>query len=106
MKEQKNPDSPPQKRFDIKGLFNDIKHYEEFKEKFMKVIQNLEKEIFEKQTSQSIYELKKKGLEDEFHRMRIEITRLPIYDKQTYKRIQGFVWIFNAYELLETGRIN
>jgi len=38
--------------------------------------------------------------------MRIEITRFPVYDKQTYKRIQAFVWIFNAYELLQTGQIN
>ena len=37
--------------------------------------------------------------------MRLEITRHPIYDKATYRRIQAFVWIFNAYDLLETGII-
>ena len=38
--------------------------------------------------------------------MRIDITKLPIYDKGTYKRIRAFVWIFNAYELLDTGKID
>jgi hypothetical protein len=38
--------------------------------------------------------------------MRIEITKLSIFDKLTYKRIRAFVWIFNAYELLETGKID
>ena len=38
--------------------------------------------------------------------MRVKITQLPLYDKATYKRIQAFVWIFNAYELLETGQID
>ena len=38
--------------------------------------------------------------------MRVEITLLPIYDKPTFKKIQAFVWIFNAYELLETGQID
>lgn len=33
------------------------------------------------------------------------ITRLPIYDKQTYRKIQAFVWLFNAYDLLEDGNI-
>jgi hypothetical protein len=43
---------------------------------------------------------------DGFYKLRIDITELPIFDKQTYKRILAFVWIFNAYELLETGQIN
>ena len=38
--------------------------------------------------------------------MRVQITELPIYDKPTYKRIQAFVWIFNAYQLMETGKID
>ena len=38
--------------------------------------------------------------------MRIDITKLPIFDKLTYKRIKAFVWIFNAYELLKTGKID
>ena len=38
--------------------------------------------------------------------MRIQITRLPIFDKQTYKKIRAFVWIFDAYKLLHTGYID
>ena len=38
--------------------------------------------------------------------MRVDITTLPIYDKPTYKQIKAFVWIFNAYELMETGQID
>jgi len=38
--------------------------------------------------------------------MRTEITRHPIYDKQTFKRIRAFIWIFNAYELIANGSID
>jgi hypothetical protein len=41
-----------------------------------------------------------------FLEMRIKITRLPIFDKLTYKRIRAFVWIFDAYKLLSSGYID
>jgi hypothetical protein len=52
-KRQDNPEAEVklQKRFDIQSLKDDIIKYEAFKLKFMEVISNIEKEIFEKLTS-------------------------------------------------------
>lgn len=41
----------------------------------------MESEIFEKQTQQSIVDLKESGKLDQFQSMRIKISKLPIYDK-------------------------
>ena len=48
-------------------------------------------------------ELREEGYIEEFDKMRKQITLLPIFDKATYRKIKAFVWIFNAYDLLETG---
>ena len=93
-------------QFDIDGLREDLKKYDSFKEKFMALMAELEHEIFEKQTQQAITDITERGLLSQFYKKRIEITKLPIYDKLTYKRIRAFVWIFNAYELLATGKID
>lgn len=86
-------------------LVHDLESYDAFKNRFMALLANLETEIFEKQTHQAIEQLQQAGTVDAFQHMRLEITRHPIYDKATYRRIQAFVWIFNAYDLLETGII-
>jgi len=72
----------------------------------MDLLAKLENHIFEQQSSQAIEEIKEEGLFEEFYQMRVDITLLPLYDKPTFKKIQAFVWIFNAYELLETGQID
>lgn len=53
----------------------------------MALLTSLETEIFEKQTHQAIEQLQQSGTADDFQRMRLEITRHPIYDKATYRRI-------------------
>ena len=47
----------------------------------MEVIDKIQKEIFEKQTSQVIKDIKENGLHDQFYKLRIDITKLPVYDK-------------------------
>ena len=46
------------------------------------------------------------GLIDDFDKMRIKITSLPLFDKPTYKKIKAFVWILDAYDLIKTGKIH
>lgn len=38
--------------------------------------------------------------------MCVDLTKLPIFDRPTQKKVQAYVWIFDAYQLLETGKIN
>lgn len=101
-------DSKPVKepKFDVDGLRADLASYNEFKAKFMALLTQLEAEIFGRQTHQAVLDAKERGLLDEFYRMRADITKQPIYERKAYKRIQAFVWMFNAYELLETGEID
>ena len=53
-----------------------------------------------------IEDLKNDGLIEEFDQKRKQITLLPIFDKATYRQIKAFVWIFNAYDLIQTGQID
>jgi len=100
--ESKPRDSP---KFDIEKLKLDIENYNQFKNKFMALLSELESEVFDKQTHQALQDVKDRGLLDQYYQMRADITKLPIYERQTYKRVQAFVWIFNAYDLLATGVI-
>lgn len=92
--------------FDIPAMEKDLADYDEFKDKFIALLSQLEVEIFEKQSSQMMNEIRESTLHTQFQKMRIDITFLSVYDKPTYKKIQAFVWIFNAYELMETGQID
>ena len=99
-------DEKAKQQFDIESLKIDLGKYDAFKAEFMVLLGKLENLVFNQQSSQAIEEIKQQGLWDQFYEMRVKITQLPLYDKATYKRIQAFVWIFNAYELLETGQID
>lgn len=98
--------SAKEPKFDVEGLQADLESYNEFKAKFMALLSQLEAEIFGRQTHQAVRDVKDRGMLDEFYRMRADITKQPIYERRAYKRIQAFVWMFNAYELLETGEID
>lgn len=93
-------------KFDVEGLKADLEAYSKFKTEFMELLSELEKEIFGRQTHQALLDAKKRGLLDKFYRMRADITKQPIYERRAYRRIQAFVWMFNAYELLDTGEID
>ena len=50
--------------------------------------------------------MRTQGLIDDFDKMRIKITTLPLFDKPTQKKIKAFVWIFDAYDLIKSGQID
>jgi hypothetical protein len=93
-------------KFNVESLRTDLDAYTEFKSKLMGLLGQIEAEIFERQTHQAVLDLKERGLLDDFYQMRADITKQPIYERRAYKRIKAFVWMLNAYELLETGEID
>ena len=72
-------------KFDIGILKRDIVEYDKFKDKFVLLLEKLEHEIFEKQDSSVMDDLRDEGLIDEFDKKRKQITLLPIFDKSTYR---------------------
>ena len=52
--------------FDMSGLQADLKEYDDFKDQFLNLLGQLEKEIFEKQTSQAIKDIQTDGLFKKF----------------------------------------